>query len=61
LDLADYGAIDCDIHPELPELATLIPYLDPHWRDAIIMVQRGFGRLELNGYPPNAPLSGRPD
>lgn len=55
------GAIDCDIHPALPGTATLLPYLDDYWRDTVSMVMKGIGRLELNSYPPNAPLSSRPD
>ncbi len=53
------GAIDCDIHPTLPGLKTLFPYLPEHWRD--IFVQRGMHELVSNNYPPGAPLSCRPD
>ena len=53
------GAIDCDIHPTLPGLRTLFPYLPEHWRD--IFVQRGMHELVSNNYPPGAPLSCRPD
>ncbi len=53
------GAIDCDIHPTLPGLQTLFPYLPEHWCD--IFVQRGMHELVSNNYPPGSPLSCRPD
>jgi hypothetical protein len=27
------GAIDCDVHPSVPGIAALLPYLDDYWRD----------------------------
>lgn len=51
--------IDCDLHPALPNLGALLPYLEPHWREAV--EQRGIHELESIAYPPNAPLSARPD
>ncbi len=54
-----FGAIDCDIHPAVPALSALLPYLDDHWREAV--VQRGLDELRTIAYPPNAPLSARPD
>ena len=33
------GGIDCDIHPAVPSLKALFPYMSDHWRD--IMIQRG--------------------
>ena len=59
--LATIGAIDCDIHPALPSTGALLPYLDEYWRDAVTMVLRSIERMELNSYPPNAPLTARPD
>lgn len=53
------GAIDCDIHPAVPSIKALLPYLAPHWRDSV--VQRGVHELESIAYPPNAPITGRPD
>jgi uncharacterized protein len=52
-------AIDCDVHPEVPSLKALMPYLEPYWRDSF--VERGIPGFEANTYPPNAPLSARPD
>ncbi|HEX5326262.1 MAG TPA: amidohydrolase family protein [Acetobacteraceae bacterium] len=53
------GGIDCDIHPAVPNLKALLPYLAEHWRDQV--VQRGLHDLESIAYPVNSPLSGRPD
>jgi predicted TIM-barrel fold metal-dependent hydrolase len=56
-----YAPIDCDVHPAVPDTAALLPYFDEYWREAI--VNRGIERLSLNltSYPPNAPISVRPD
>jgi hypothetical protein len=53
------GAVDCDLHPDVPPVAALLPYLEGHWADA--MVERGIESLESVGYPPNAPLTAQPD
>jgi predicted TIM-barrel fold metal-dependent hydrolase len=51
--------IDCDVHPPPPPIAALLPYLDRHWRDSVIA--RGIDGFDLVSYPPNSPLSFRPD
>jgi uncharacterized protein len=53
------GAIDCDIHPAVPNTAALTPYLGAYWRE--MRVLRELDRMDLMSYPPNVPLSGRPD
>lgn len=53
------GGIDCDIHPAVSDLKALLPYLDDHWRDMV--VQRGLHELNSISYPPNAPITSRPD
>jgi uncharacterized protein len=53
------GRIDCDIHPVVPGLAALLPYLEDHWRETV--VQRGIHELTSIAYPENAPLTSRPD
>jgi predicted TIM-barrel fold metal-dependent hydrolase len=53
------GAIDCDVHPAVPGLKALLPYLPDHWRDAV--AQRGVHELDSISYPLNAPLTARPD
>src|SRR6201996_1084508 len=55
----ELGAIDCDLHPAVPNLKALLPYLSDHWRDSA--VQRGLHELESIAYPANSPLSARPD
>ena len=52
-------AIDCDVHPTVPDIKVLLPYLDPFWRDSI--EDRGIPSLESISYPPKAPFSARPD
>src|SRR5262249_60660553 len=41
------------------DIKALSPYLDEHWRDAV--EERGIPSLESISYPPNAPLTARPD
>lgn len=55
------GAIDCDIHPALPSMRTLLPYLDDYWRAHVQM--RGLERdnYTASAFPPNAPINARPD
>ena len=53
------AAIDCDIHPTVPGMAALTPYLDDFWRDSV--EARGITSLDSISYPPNAPLTARPD
>src|SRR5262245_15492956 len=55
------GAIDCDLHPAPPPVKALLPYLDDYWREQI--VNRHIDRMpfQLTSYPPNSPLSARPD
>ena len=53
------GAIDCDVHPTVPDIKALLPYLDTFWRDQI--EERGLPSLETISYPPNAPITARPD
>ena len=47
------------MHPAVPNLKALHPYLSDHWRD--IVVQRGVHELESIAYPANSPLTARPD
>jgi len=55
------GAIDCDLHPPMPSMAQLLPYLDDYWRDQI--TNRAIDRMSfaMVSYPPNAPISARTD
>ena len=40
------GAIDCDIHPAVPGMQVLLPYLDDYWREHL--VARGIDKLNLS-------------
>jgi predicted TIM-barrel fold metal-dependent hydrolase len=55
------GAIDCDIHPGLPAMTELLPFLPDYWRDQF--ENRHIDKLAFNltSYPPNSPLTARPD
>jgi predicted TIM-barrel fold metal-dependent hydrolase len=55
----DRGAIDCDVHPALPGLSALLPYLNAYWREQVTV--RGIGGLDLASYPPAIAANGRPD
>jgi hypothetical protein len=55
------GAIDCDLHPPMPGVTALLPYLSDYWRDQI--GNRHIDKLpfQLSSYPSTSPLSARPD
>jgi len=57
--MPELRAIDCDVHPGVPDIKALLPYLDDHWRDQV--EDRGIPSLESISYPPNAPITARPD
>jgi predicted TIM-barrel fold metal-dependent hydrolase len=53
------GGVDCDLHPSVPHLTRLLPYLNDYWRDQV--TTRGMTDLLSQSYPPNSPISARPD
>jgi uncharacterized protein len=55
------GAIDCDLHPAVPGMNVLLPYLDDYWREMVSVRALDRLNLTLTSYPQNAPLSCRPD
>ncbi len=55
------GAIDCDLHPALPGMNVLLPYLDDYWREMVSVRALDRLNLSLTSYPQNAPLCCRPD
>jgi uncharacterized protein len=59
MSLLACGGIDCDVHPAVPGMQALLPYLDDYWRETVI--QRGVHELNSISYPNNAPLTTRPD
>jgi predicted TIM-barrel fold metal-dependent hydrolase len=55
------GAVDCDLHPAMPSAKALLPYLDAYWRDQLVDRHIDRFAFTLTSYPPNSPLSARPD
>jgi len=55
------SAVDCDLHPALPGMHVLLPYLDDYWREMVSVRALDRLNLSLTSYPQNAPLSCRPD
>jgi len=55
------GAIDCDIHPAVPDTWALLPYLAPYWREHVLRRGLEGENLEISSYPVNAPINVRPD
>ncbi len=53
------NGIDCDVHPAVPDMRALLPHLTEFWRDTV--EERGIQSLDSISYPPNAPLSARPE
>src|SRR3954452_17263557 len=53
------GGVDCDLHPAVPHLTSLLPYLNDYWRDQV--TTRGMTDLLSQSYPPNSPISARTD
>jgi predicted TIM-barrel fold metal-dependent hydrolase len=53
------GAIDCDVHPGVPTIKALLPYMSEFWQESF--VARGLDGFVPSGYPPNAPISCRAD
>jgi predicted TIM-barrel fold metal-dependent hydrolase len=51
--------IDCDVHPTVPRMAVLLPYLDEMWRETV--TRRGLDELNTISYPSNSPLTARSD
>ena len=51
--------IDCDVHPTVPGMKALLPWLDQNWQEQVI--DRGIASLESVSYPPNSPLTARAD
>ena len=42
------GGVDCDLHPAVPHLTSLLPYLNDYWRDQVTtrgMTERDMDRI----------------
>ncbi|MGE4043945.1 MAG: amidohydrolase family protein [Acetobacteraceae bacterium] len=57
--LADQGPIDCDVHPTVPGIRALLPYMDELWRETV--VRRGIDELTTISYPTVNPITSRKD
>lgn len=55
------GAIDCDIHPSVPDTKQLLPYMSEYWSNQFTNRHLDRKPFILQSYPPNSPLSCRPD
>ena len=53
------GGVDCDLHPAVPHLTSLLPYMNDYWRDQV--TTRGMTDLVSQSYPTHSPISSRPD
>ena len=51
--------IDSDLHPGVPGIKALLPYMSKHWQAAF--TERGLDGFDLASYPPGAPLTCRAD
>ena len=51
--------IDCDIHPGVPDINALLPYMNDFWQESF--VARGLDGFDMMSYPLNAPITCRPD
>ena len=47
------GAIDCDLHPAMPGMPALLPYLDDYWRDQFSNRHIDQLPFTLSSYPPS--------
>jgi uncharacterized protein len=57
--MPELTAIDCDIHPGVPDIKALLPYMNEFWRESF--VDRGIDGFDMMSYPLGAPISCRPD
>ena len=55
------GAIDCDLHPAVPDVAALMPYLDDFWREHLSERYIDHAPFVLASYAQNLPQSARAD
>src|SRR3984885_11307786 len=53
------GAIDCDVHPTVPGINALLPYMSDYWQEMIRL--RGIEDLTSISSPPHPPITARAD
>lgn len=61
MHLPGAGAIDCDMHINVPGVRTLMPYMSDYWQDQIATRYIDRSSFAHMNYPPRSPLSGRQD
>jgi predicted TIM-barrel fold metal-dependent hydrolase len=54
-----YRPIDCDVHPMVPNMRALTPYMDAFWADQV--VERNITNLDSQSWPIKAPKTIRAD
>ncbi|RYJ02919.1 MAG: amidohydrolase, partial [Acetobacteraceae bacterium] len=54
-----YRPIDCDVHPMVPGMRALTPYMDEFWRDQV--TERGITTLDSQSWPIRSPKTIRQD
>ncbi len=52
-------AIDCDVHPMVPAMSALTPYMDQFWADQV--VERGITGMDTQSWPVGSPKTIRED
>lgn len=61
MQLIQHRAIDCDMHVNVPDVRTLMPYMSDYWQDQIATRYIDRSSFAHMSYPPGSPLSGRKD
>jgi hypothetical protein len=54
-----FRPIDCDLHPMVPGMTALAPYMDEFWRDQV--AERGITTLDTQSWPVRSPKTIRAD
>ncbi|SDC25860.1 amidohydrolase family protein [Belnapia rosea] len=54
-----FRPIDCDLHPMVPDMRALTPYMDEFWRDQV--EERGITTLDTQSWPVRSPKTIRQD
>src|SRR6202020_1764026 len=47
--MSELTAIDCDIHPGVPDIKALLPYMSEFWQESF--VDRGIDGFDMMSYP----------
>lgn len=59
--LSKSGAIDCDMHIQVPHVRTLLPYMSDYWQDQIATRYIDRSSFAFMSYPTRSPLACRSD